>query len=316
MSKIRFTRFYQLFGHRSKIKLNLTARFRKPLLIICASINILAAASLLLLPSRPFAGKHLIGAALNLVASTNCIICSTCHDAYLPILARIAAQHTDGGSGKPSRSASKSAVNRNRSFIQEVLREGEEAPLLDQTINSPQASSENVSALIAVAEPNQDQFEVHSKRLSATGTALSYGTTMIALIGSSGLVAYLEDSSGSLQVVIALTGIWWALALIPAIWYLPGGGLREESHIKGEDNLQAQQRMRGQVSNLPTLAAGSDWRRLGKLFLRREMGRLPNLYLFLWVFLLFSIGGFLHFNAKSVFGILLPYPIIASDRHF
>jgi hypothetical protein len=127
----------------------------------------MATGSLLVVSKDPFIDKHLIGALINVMVSVGSIICSTCHDAYIPILARLVT------SEKPSRESD------------DVLTDSEGDSAAERTplLLGSNACNPSVDA--------QSKLENNSKRLSSIGNCLSYLITMMSLLGSSALMSQL-----------------------------------------------------------------------------------------------------------------------------
>jgi MFS-type transporter involved in bile tolerance (Atg22 family) len=232
---------------------------RKSVMLLCATISIMATGSLLVISKNPFSSKHLIGVLINVAVSVSSIICSTCHDAYIPIPARLATTE------KIPRETDHALTD------SEGDSAGEQTPLL----LASDACNPSVDA--------RSKFEHNSKRLSSIGNCLSYLITMMSLLGSSALMSRMGDSTGSLETAIAFSGLWWTVALVPAYLLLP----------TADDTVGRSDVREEEAPGLQVVNHDGPRHLIGRV---TEARRLPNLYRFLAIYLLLGVGTSLTFQ--------------------
>lgn len=250
-----------------------SAYWRKRLLLSFAAVGSASAALFTVLPGSPHAWLPLVAAIITVVGNVAYAASIVCANAFLPGLARedpavlvvraeaeAEARH-GSGSGRTSR---EEEPNGNGNGLGDVEGDANDLDVDVDSIDEARAllsSEENVSAKARYAA----LLSRTMSRLSSTGVAIGFfsGMFMLAL-----LAVPLGISGGStrvLEIIVGLSGLWWAVFTVPAGLGLPGG--RKEA--------------------APPRWLARSWRRVAGMVAPKEIRRLPNLftYLLAWVFL-------------------------------
>lgn len=247
------------------------ARRRKSLLMFAALVSIVVGSSVLLIPVAPFPTKHLVAAGFNIVLRAWGTLGDTCHNAYIPILARWRVLQAE--------------VKAPTSTSQE---EGETSRLLGHVDPDDTERISTRAAQHRTSDSPRDQeapqagcdekhlFGEATTRLASASIIIGCTLGFFSLIASSKLLTVYDDLTRSIQIALGLSSVVWAILLVPAYLYIPGADSRGDSnantHIEAEDDRD--------TALLKT----------SHLFSCKQIRKLPNLYMFLLVYLLLNIG--------------------------
>ncbi|KAK6906127.1 hypothetical protein I203_100111 [Kwoniella mangroviensis CBS 8507] len=254
--------------------------WRKRLLFILTYTGSFSAILFILFPSTSSATLVLLAGLLFIVGNTTYSIGTVCSNAFLPVLAR---ENDDVQNALQEANVVRSededlddlAGYRRASLDVEgnhVIRSGL-GPAVRAISAEDLAESDPVDT---TSSPKSMGRKTHYEtllsltisRLSSVGTALGFlsGVSALALLLIP--VILLKESTFSLRLAIALSGIWWAVFTIPSWLGLPSGTKEDANRTEKKSFKDA-------------------WKRIGNLIRPKEIRSLPNLYLFLfaWIFL-------------------------------
>lgn len=276
--------------------------WRKPLLATFASIGALSGILFVLLPT----GKTwvpLVVALLTILGNVGYAVGIVCSNAYLPDLAREDERERVGVLGQVALGSGDDQAltmpeQSERDEVEPLLSQPEIAGIpisispISPTDVAFAATARDTSHLVTTTptipdanlpdDPNS--LSLTTSRISSTGTAIGFfsGVAVLALLLLP--VSLMGGSTASLRLAIALSGVWWAVWSVPAVWGLPGRVDRVGSASLGEGV--------GMVGHKDTNEDegwkwGDGWRRVGRMIRWKETKRLKNLFVFLltWIFL-------------------------------
>lgn len=137
-------------------------------------------------------------------------------------------------------------------------------------------ATSNVPVLSSADSRYEAMVSLKTTRISSMGIAIGYTSGVSVLCLSLIPIVRYQGSLESLQTVIGLTGLWWALFTIPAAYWLNTDAEDDTTIARSasDDGLVRQK-------------IGEGWYRIRSLFNKTEVGRLKSCYSFLlsWAFL-------------------------------
>ena len=248
------------------------APHRKLLLLFFAALGSVSATLFLALPST--SSVWLLCALLAILANVSFGASIVALNAYLPSLAR----------GSPE-------VVEAHSKMEEMRMEQDSA----SEENSPS------QAYVDASEEYNKRLSRTTSRISSQGIAIGYSSGIALLMVALIPVTLMKGSTFSLRLAISMSGIWWLLFTIPAIFWLPGGphwGRGSKSTSNGVNEDMASGEDEDEEGWSLGRAVWNAWKRLGEMVRPSEMKRLKNTFWFLSAWFLLSDGNFLpHFSS-------------------
>lgn len=222
--------------------------------------------ALLFFPSSPHGWVPVLTAGLTIIGNVGYATSIVCANAFLPGLAREDPAVLQG--------------------VPEIPRQGERggdeeegqallSNLAELALSSERLAVDDRERLghpMSNGADSETSLSLAMSRISATGTAIGFGSGVTVL----GLllipVVIDEGSTKSLCLAIGLSGLWWSVFTVPAWIGLPTGSQRTEK-----------------AGATPSLfgSLGTGWSRVGRMIHPQEVRKLPNLFTFLlaWIFL-------------------------------
>jgi UMF1 family MFS transporter len=248
--------------------------WRKRLLIACAAVGSLSAALFTVLPAGPKSWLPPAAAGITVIANAAYAASIVCANAFLPALARedpdvraakiemeVEAEAEAAGQVRAQGGESGEEENGSR---HRVSHEDEDANVEHET-HALLGATTSSSTSTRAAETYAALLSSTTARLSSTGTAIGFfsGVAMLVLLLIP--VTRGKGSTGSLELAVGLSGLWWAVFTVPAAHGLPGGPR----------------------TPAPSAWLAAAWARAGALLRPAEVRALPNLFMYLlaWVFL-------------------------------
>lgn len=224
--------------------------------------------ALLFFPSSPHGWVPVLTAGLTIIGNVGYATSIVCANAFLPGLAREDPAVLKGVPG----------------FTRQGERGGDEdeeegRALLSNLAESVLSSErlvvddrERLGHLTNNGANSKTILSLAMSRISATGTAIGFGSgvTVLGLLLIPVVIG--EGSTTSLCLAIGLSGLWWSVFTVPAWFGLPSGSRHLEK-----------------AGATPGLfgSLGTGWSRVGGMIHPQEIRKLPNLFTFLlaWIFL-------------------------------
>ena len=244
------------------------APHRKPLLLTFACLGSVSAALFLPLPSSspiwPVVG--LLACAANVGFGASVVAMNS----YLPSLAR---------ESKEVRQAWKT--------LDQARQEHADAQQEEEDVQETLCTSDDTLSVFKTTpeEVYNAAITRSTSHISSLGIALGYAAGIVLLILTIIPVSLLHSSTFSLRLAIGMTGIWWAIASVPAgIWLPSGSALKsiEDARYSGADSGAGPWSWRGEIKGA--------WVRLGNMLRWREIKRLRNTFWYLAAWFLLSDG--------------------------
>ena len=170
-----------------------------------------------------------------------------------------------------------------------------EDPLLPRVLGGEQAD-EHLAALNTNYNATLSRT---TSRISSTGIALGYISGISLLLIALIPVNKLGGSTFSLRLANTMTGFWWALFTIPAVFWLPGISLVPKPATgEWEDTTDAQKEEQWSMGREVINA----WKRLGGMLRWKEIKRLRSTFQYLAAWFLLSDGFSTIISTAILFG--------------